>query len=166
LGNQKKNKTYLPPNWILIDKDTGEIKSAAKYINDKDVNAYGFDAFRTMWRVALDAFWFKEPNAIEYLHKITPFLAEQWKKGGKLYAIYELQGNKHSTYESLSTYVGALSVLSQTDMSLAKEIYDKSFENSFNFDEGYWRDKNNYYDQNWAWFGTALYFGNLPNLWK
>jgi len=34
------------------------------------------------------------------------------------------------------------------------------------YDEGYWGDKNNYYDQNWAWFATALYTNNLPNLFQ
>jgi hypothetical protein len=34
------------------------------------------------------------------------------------------------------------------------------------FDQGnaYWKEVLPYYDDNWAWFGIALYTGNLPNL--
>ncbi|EKE05206.1 MAG: hypothetical protein ACD_19C00399G0001, partial [uncultured bacterium] len=166
LGTQNKNnKTYLPPNWILIDKNTGEIKSAKEHINDKDVDAYGFDAFRTMWRVALDAVWFKEPNAAEYLREVEPFFVEQWEKDGKFAAIYNLSGTKRVSYSTLSTDTGVLSIFAVTNQTLAKDVHSKLYDSKFKYDFGYWGDKDNYYDQNWAWFGTALYTNNLPNLW-
>ena len=166
LGNQKENKTYLPPNWILIDKNSGEVKSATKHINDKDISAYGFDAFRTMWRVALDAKWFNDPNANIYLNKVEPFLKQEWNNNKKIAAIYDLKGNNRVDYDTLSTDIGGLSVFTVTDPAIAKDYYAKLIESEFNFDEGYWGEKDNYYDQNWAWFGTALYTNNLPNLWK
>jgi hypothetical protein len=35
-----------------------------------------------------------------------------------------------------------------------------------NENNSYWEDPKNYYVQNWAWFGTALYFNKLENLWN
>lgn len=165
LGNQSNNQTYLPQNWILIDKVTGEIKSATKYVNDTSADSYGFDAFRTMWRVGLDAVWFNNSDAVKYLEKVSPFLTKEWVKNNKIFSIYDLSGNPKVNFDSLSTNVGALSVFTITDKNLAKNINSKLFDEKFNYDQGYWGDKNNYYDQNWAWFGTALYNNNLSNLW-
>lgn len=165
LGTQKDNKTYLPPNWVLLDKKTGEIKSATGILGE-DADFYGFDAFRVMWRVALDAVWFKEPRAIEYLGRIKPFFAEQWEKDREFAAIYDLNGNKRVSFSSLSTSTGVVSVFTIKDTELVQEVYTQLFESKYQYDGGYWDDQNNYYDQNWAWFGTALYSDNLSNLWE
>ncbi len=158
------NKFELPPNWLLLDKETGAIKSPAKYIEDKDSGTYGFDAFRTMWRIALDEVWFKTSDAQNYLIKNTAFFTDQWHNQGKFAAIYDLKGKSRVDYATLSTDVAAIATLSQTDPDLAKTIYLKTLEADFNFEAGYWGDKENYYDQNWAWFGTALISNNLPKL--
>lgn len=166
LGEQKGNNIYLPPNWLLVDRNTGDIASASKHISDEDVDNYGFDAFRTIWRVGLDAVWFNSPEAIKYLEKVSPFFIKQWKSGGKIAAVYTLDGKPKTNFESLSTNAGTLSVLTVTNRELAGEVYSELFDKKFNYDEGYWGDKNNYYDQNWAWFAIALYSGNLPNYWE
>ena len=41
-----------------------------------------------------------------------------------------------------------------------KNITDNDFARAF---VG-WGDTRNYYNQNWVWFGLALYSDNLPNL--
>lgn len=165
IGQQPNNKTYLPSNWILLDKYTGNIETASAYVIDKDTNNYGFDAFRTMWRVSLDYSWFNNPDALQYLQKVSPFFVKQWQSN-EFSAVYDLQGNKQITYGTISTDVAPLSVFLQTNKNMANSVYNKLFENVFNYNGGYWENKNNYYDQNWAWFGTALYSNNLQNLWK
>lgn len=165
LGADPENKTYLPPNWIVINKETGTIGSPAKYIKDPNASNYGFDSFRTMWRVALDAEWFNDKNATSYLRKIEPFFAKQWGDNKQFFAIYNLSGENQVSYNSLSTSIAPLAVSTQLNNPMAVATYSKFFEKEFNFNTGYWKDKNNYYDQNWAWFGTALYAGKLPNLW-
>jgi endo-1,4-beta-D-glucanase Y len=159
------NSTYLPPNWILIDRTTGEVKSASNHINDKDSDNYGFDAFRTLWRVALDIEWFESNKAKAYFSKVYPIYEESLSNGGTLFAVYNLDGEAVSEFESLSTKAAALSVFRKTNPTLANSLFEKYYLQSFNYDDGYWGDKNNYYDQNWAWFATALYTDNLPNLW-
>ncbi len=165
LGAQKDNKTFLPPNWVLLDKKTGEIKSAAGILGE-GADFYGFDAFRVMWRVALDAVWFQEPRATKYLGKVEPFFVEQWEKDRKFVALYDLNGNNRVSFSSLSTSAGAVSVFTIKNAELAQEVYSQLFESKYQYDGGYWDDQNNYYDQNWVWFGTALYSNNLSNLWE
>ena len=67
-------------------------------------------------------------------------------------------------------YATSLANFSITSPSVADNIYKNKVLNKFyeNFDlnYGYWEDPKNYYIQNWAWFGTALYADKLPNLWN
>ena len=78
ISSRQGSNNLLPPNWLSINKNTGEISSASKYIGDGDVNNFGFDAFRLMWRVALDAKWNNDPRAITYLNKYTDFYKTEW----------------------------------------------------------------------------------------
>ncbi|MFA5828712.1 MAG: glycosyl hydrolase family 8 [Candidatus Shapirobacteria bacterium] len=160
------NQYTLVPNWILLDRRSGQLSSASAYVNDKDVDNYGYDAFRTMWHVALDSIWFKNSKATDFLAKNKPFFSQQWQENQRFFSVYELDGAPVTGYSSVSTEVGALSVFSQTDAKMAADLFQKNFENNFNYDEGYWGDKSNYYDQNWAWFGSALATNRLINLWK
>lgn len=166
LGTQTNNSTYLPPNWIFIDKQTGKINSAVRFTNDKESDFYGFDAFRIMWRVSLDARWFNSQEAIAYLQKVSRFFEKEWRENKKYVAIYSISGEAKSNFVSLSNSVGAFSVLMLTNNALAEDMYSDLFDREFNHEDGFWGDRNNYYDQNWAWFGTALYIDRLPNLWK
>lgn len=148
----------LPPNWILVDK-TGKISSAEEYINDPDANHFGYDAFRTFFRIALDAKWFKDPAAKKFLAKYQDFFENQWK-GGQIYAIYDSNGSRISGFSSISTTASAMSNFVVQDSDSARSIFENVYEKDFNQD-GYWGDKNNYYDQNWAWFATAMYAGQV-----
>lgn len=166
LGELNNNDIYLPPNWILLDKQTGVIKSPARHIENTDVSDYGFDAFRTMWRIALDAKWFNNTDAISYLNKVEPFFESELNDKNKISAVYDLNGNEKVEYATISTNTGALSTFTITNPKLAKKFYEDRFDAEFDFENGFWADKNNYFDQNWAWFGTALYTNSLPNLWR
>jgi len=152
----------LPPNWVVITR-TGSVVSADTYITTA-ASVHSYDAFRTNFRIALDAQWFKIPEAKEYLQNSSEFYSNEWKVNHKYVASYTLDGEKIVPYSSTSTNTGPLSTFIVTDQDLAKDVYQNLFEAKFN-DDGYWMDKANYYDQNWAWFGTALYYNQLENYW-
>ncbi len=162
ISDKSGNTSKLPSNWIFVSK-SGEISSAKLYVG-QDADKYGFDAFRTFWRVALDYQWFKSEKAFEYLSKSSKFFRDEWNKNKYFKAVYLQNGQPDVSYESLANSAGALSVLYITNSDLAKEVYEKVFNSKFNLEQGYWGEKNNYYDQNWAWFVTALYTNSLPNL--
>jgi hypothetical protein len=46
----------------------------------------------------------------------------------------------------------------------AEAIYNNKLQLLFNPDTNSWKVKLGYYDDNWAWFGIALYNSMLPNL--
>jgi len=165
LGNQPGNSIYLPKNWVFMDYN-GNLSSAERYV-EKEPNVYGFDAFRITWRVAVDALWFNEKRAVSYLKTVEPFYRQKWQTKGSFAALYNLNGTEAANYSSLSTDAGALSVFTITNKKLAEEVYQKLFENKFNFKDGYWGEKaQDYYSQSWGWFATALHMRNLPNLYS
>ena len=49
--------------------------------------------------------------------------------------------------------------------NLSTQLLENKITSQWN-SPGYWGNKNDYYDQNWVWFGTALATNNLPNLWN
>ncbi|HSX09990.1 MAG TPA: glycosyl hydrolase family 8 [Candidatus Saccharimonadales bacterium] len=160
LNRLARNNNQLPPNWILITKGTGEIASAGQYVNDNFQNDYGYDAFRVFYRVALDAKWNNSKNAIAYLNRYKTFF-DSMVKNNSFAAIYLTNGKKAVAYNSLSTTSGALSDLSITDPQAAAQLYNEQFDKYAHINEGYWNDGKNYYDQNWAWFATALYANTM-----
>ncbi len=159
----KESSAGLAPNWCAVDANGRIIKSPEKGL---DSTEYGFDAFRTPWRIALDYQWFKEPRAQAYLSK-NDFIRKEWKNNQRISVAYTHDGKPWEDYESASAYASNLANFVVTDKAAAKEVYDKQVLNKLYEDKdgSYWEDSKNYYTQNWAWFGTALYNNDLPNLW-
>ncbi|HVZ67509.1 MAG TPA: glycosyl hydrolase family 8 [Patescibacteria group bacterium] len=152
------NTVGLPPNWILLSR-SGKITKATIFVTGNS-DMYGYDAFRTFWRVALDANWFDNKEAKDYLSIAEIFFGEKWNKDKKINAVYTTDGKVIDSKQSVSTYTGPLSVFSIRDKKIADEIYKDYYNKQLNHD-GYWGNGKNYYDQNWAWFATALYSGNI-----
>lgn len=158
----QNSSTHLVPNWFLLHKD-GTFDTPFHYTK-RDATLYSYDAFRLYWRLALDAVWFKTPEAKTALENVAPFFRKEWYKKGSIAAEYNLQGTPQVSYSDISTSVGALSVFYITDPGLAIELYSKQYWPAFR--SGYWGQPSKYYAQNWGWFGTALYTNSLPNLWS
>lgn len=151
----------IPPDWIFIHKETGEI-TAPSESSGLGTN-YSYDAFRIPWRITLDHIWFNEPRAEETLKKMQ-FLTNEWKKRERLYDRYEHNGDVASDGESLAIYGGSIGQTLVTDPRAAREMYREKLIVNYNPDTGTWKKSLSYYDTNWVWFGIALYSDNLPNL--
>ncbi len=151
----------LPPNWILLTKKE-EIQKASEYIAGNST-MYGYDAFRIFWRVALDAKLFNRQTAKDYLNTANILFDYEWREDKKISAIYSVSGERIDNSQSLSTYVGPLSVFSITNKKLEDEVYEFIYKKKFN-KSGYWGSGKSYYEQNWAWFGAAWHLGyvNFP----
>lgn len=160
INNDTPDSVGIPPNWIAI-KRNDKLISAKPYItNDADI--YGFDALRTFWRIALDAQWFNDQRGIAYLETAAPFFLHEWKQRQNFNALYTTTGLIPRKNESLAAAIAPLSIFSFSDKNMADAIYNEHLKKEYN-KKGYWGN-NSYYDQNWAWFGIALYseFFQLP----
>ena len=159
-----KTSVGLPPNWCAIDASGKAVPSTEKDLNS---TAYSYDAFRTSWRIALDYQWFGETRAKKYLES-QDFVREEWNKNKKILVGYTHDGKPWENYESAGAYAANLANFVVTDKEAAKTMYEQKVLPKLYEDakESYWEDPKNYYTQNWAWFGTALYANQLPNLWE
>jgi endo-1,4-beta-D-glucanase Y len=141
-------KTRLPADWVVLDTGTGAIRLG----NDKD-SVFSYDAFRVFWRIALDARLFGEPRAETYLRRASSWLIQEWQKRGKLPAVISKVGEDLAKYESPEMLAGVMPALQNLKPEVASTIEDRL---QASFRDGIWFDRQSYYIQNWAWFGTAL----------
>ncbi len=156
----KSTSTGLPPDWISMDRKTGEISAT----NQPNLTTnYGYDAFRTPWRMALDWAWYKDDRAKQVLSKYS-FLDEQWQKDGQLKTGYSHDGKVVEDYETPAAYGGAIGYFKTIKPDVADDVYKQKLQSLYDPDEQKWKTGLKYYDDNWAWFGIALMEGELPNL--
>lgn len=66
----------LPPNWVTVNRQTGAIQATGNAVQSTQ---FGFDAFRTVWRVALDFQWYHDARAQQALADFS-FLHTQWQQ--------------------------------------------------------------------------------------
>jgi endoglucanase len=150
----------MPPDWIAIHRVTGEIKNAPQ--TDQTTN-YSYDALRTPWRIAIDYIWNNSDEAKETLLRFS-FLKSEWESQEVLYSSYSHDGKIISKIEAPAMYGGAIGYFLAADSELAEKVYTTKLQSLYNPDIQSWKQPMSYYDDNWAWFGIALYNKLLPNL--
>jgi endoglucanase len=160
LGRSKS--VNLPPNWCAVSRSSGKAVADPK-ISGAEI--YGYDAFRTMWRTALDWEWNHEPRARDYLMK-SRFLRDAWKRHKKLAAQYHHDGTPLAGAADPTVYGGDIGNFLVTAPSVATTITRTRILSSLRTANGqmFWGNRYSYYEQNWLWFGLALAKGQIPNL--
>jgi len=145
----------LVPDWCRLD---AQGRPAAP---GRDTD-FGWEAVRLPFRLALDFLWFKEERAARLLAgQFLPFFKKAWQVQGKLAAVYTYDGQPRTTYESPVIYAGALAAaLSAGEQDFARQMAQKIL-SSYQEKDGraYFVSADNYYADNWAWLGLALYAG-------
>ncbi len=148
--NSGLTETGLPSDWLLLDGASGALR-----LGSEQDSRYSYDAFRTHWRVALDSVLFDEPRARAYLQRSLAWLAERFRKEGTLPASISIRGEPLAEYESLEMLAGVMPAMKGVAPDVGQAMNER-LERSLA--EGLWGDRESYYLQNWAWFGTALYW--------
>jgi endoglucanase len=159
----KRSTASIPSDWIVIDKTTGEISAVLDSDESNMTTNYSYDALRLPWRLALDALWFNDIRAKNALRRMG-FFENEWNKNGAILSNYAHDGSVVEEKETAAMYGGILGLFKITNPSIADEIYEEKLESLFNTDRFEWKERLEYYDANWAWFGMALYNDMLPNL--
>lgn len=154
----------LPPNWVQVSSD-GKILSAQGIMGEQ-ASQFGFDAFRTLFRVALDASWFNTQEARIYLTPIGKLFAGTWENKHAFVGMYSANGTGIVSYPSISTLGGIAASLWVSNPEYAQAVLHDIYYKSYVSRNGMWLEPAHYFDQNWAWFATAFLTNNFPNLMK
>jgi endoglucanase len=141
--NQKN--LILPPDWIFVDTKNSEISP----LPNRQYK-YSYDAVRIPWRIAMDYYYNKNPEALEYLRKFD-FLAEEWKKKNIIYPAYTSFGEIINNETSTLGYSTSLGYFQIHQPAIADSIYQNKLQPDM------FKTKS-YYESNWFWFGLALYY--------
>jgi endo-1,4-beta-D-glucanase Y len=152
-ATSRLSKTHLPPDWVQLDRKTGNLGLAS----EKDSN-FSYDAFRVYWRIALDSELFQEPRARKYLTQSLYWIANEWKHANRVPAVISKTGKALAEYESPEMLAGLLPALQEFRPDIAAAMHQRL---QSGYRQGVWFDKDSYYIQNWVWFGIALYQRNL-----
>jgi endoglucanase len=153
------------PNWVEVDPSSGAL-ARADVMGDQ-ATQFSFDASRMPWQLTLDWLWFKDDRAKQALQAIN-LPEHELSANGRLAAAYNLDGTPAGDYEATSMYAGTLGgLLFADDKSLVHKTFATKILRAFNDQNGVasWGNPNDYYDQNWGWFATALMDGSMSNLW-
>jgi endoglucanase len=150
----------LPPNWCAISRSTGQVVSFPQIQAADD---FGYDAFRVMWRVAVDAVWHNEPRARGYLTR-NDFLRKRWNSAQRLDAVYRHDGTVVAGYEDPTIYGGDMGNFVVADRPAAAQLEQRLLASFQPQAPAHFGDPRNYFEQNWVWFGLALAGGALPDL--
>jgi endo-1,4-beta-D-glucanase Y len=157
----KNHSDGLPPDWIEINRTNGALVPAAT--SSLDTN-FSYDAMRIPFRLALDYSWFKDPRDLATLSRFG-FLKQFWENTHVLNASYAHDGSVVSDYESPAIYGGTIGYFKLIDPADAKQIYKTKLQTLYSPDQESWKaPAPGYYEDNWAWFGIALYDNALPNI--
>lgn len=154
----KTKSSGLNPNWARVNRTTGEVAPAPSM----DSN-YGYDAFRTPWRLTLDFKYYQEDRARQLLAKYT-VLGDDWARNRKLAAVYSHDGNVVSGESVPAAYGANLGYFIVAGKNQGKDVYESKLLTLYDPDRQSWKEPLTYYDDNWAWFGMALYLDELPNI--
>lgn len=153
----------LVPDWCAIEKKTGKI-ILSKAFPDGLIHSY--DAWRTVWRVAYDAKFYgkKDPRPLNFLKKYKyPF--DYWVKNNRLPQIFNSDGTVRVDVENFATLGNYLPAFGLIDKSISQKLYEKDFLGGYERmgRSGFWGDPQDYYAQNWVWFGLALWSDFIEN---
>lgn len=158
----KSHSAYLPPDWLLLDRRTGQITGLSGL---QLTTNYSYDALRLPWRMALDWAWYEDGRAIGILKQFG-LLNTEWQTNRQIHASYAHDGTVVELSESPAMYAGSVFAVRELDRNSAQDIYEQKLLSLFNPDSQSWKFPLGYYNENWAWFGIALYNNLLPNLWE
>ena len=157
-GLQHEVSANIPPNWVTLNRATGELFAPH---NTELTTHYSYDAVRVPWRIALDYYWNQEPLAKSYLEATFSKFVQIYEQDNRLMSGYSHDGVPLTDYENSTMYATLLPALSVIAPETATRIYNEKILELYSSDQDSFLDFIPYYEQNWLWFGSALYLDQL-----
>ncbi|MEB3288080.1 MAG: glycosyl hydrolase family 8 [Vampirovibrionales bacterium] len=167
-------QTHLPPDWVSFSSVDG---SVALYSDPKDPRSdYGYEAIRVFWRLGVDALLIEEDKdaaarkkrskptdfaAAQALLNASDYLTRFWEIRGDMPATVSWHGiPRKDKIESGAIYGASLPFFFYQQSPQSQSVLRDVLVNRVvpNLEPGgQWNTTDDYYSQNWLWFGLASY---------
>ena len=141
----------LPPDWAWLDANGAVVAPPA---GSEDLGNFGFEAIRLPWALAADVEWFAEGRARALLARLDPLRAT-WTETGAIRARLTPAGEPLVDWSWLGTYGALLPAWQLSNPEDAERLYIGEIVPK-RTSTG-WGEPDDYYAQNWIWFGLALW---------
>ncbi|MGF1535965.1 MAG: glycosyl hydrolase family 8 [Elainellaceae cyanobacterium] len=139
----------LPADWVVYNPQRRRYEPLPQ---DSTLSSnYSFDAFRVWWRIGLDAAWFHEPRAFQYLQTHSAHLRRLWREQQAIPARLSPTGRSLVDYEATAQYAMLYPALTLVDPELAAQVLAQKLMPTYQ--NGFWDSNSAYYTQNLVWFG-------------
>lgn len=139
----------FPPNWVVIDKNTGSMR---QFPGKPDSYDYSYDAFRTLWRAGYDQL--HTPN-FESWNYVSSFgrLERDWNDDRVMCSMYHMRDGRLECDTTPTGLAGSIGVLAVTNGYIAEQIVGKYYihDGKLKFPE------ESYYAKSWHWFAAYLF---------
>ncbi|MSQ01197.1 MAG: hypothetical protein EXR71_04785 [Myxococcales bacterium] len=140
----------LHHDWCSIDPVTGTVVAAV----DAADEVFGFEAFRVGWTLAAEVKWFHERRARRLLGPYEKLLARP-EAPVKIPGIILADGRAGVDWEYPGMWGALLPAWGLRHPGVARRIWTEKLV-PLRTSHG-WGDPDDYYGQNWIWFGLALW---------
>ncbi len=147
-----RSRTGLPTNWCLLDPHTGRLTISTDLLDRS--SDFGYDAFRVLWNLAADYVEHGDPRSLEALESMD-WLRRYWVLRKEIPATITADGIPLVSHEYIGMYGAWLPALALVDPVEAQRVYKAKLLTQYH--NGLWGNPNDYYAQNWTWFGIHLY---------
>lgn len=152
LLDQCRSSTGLPKDWCYLNSTTGEMLEPADPAHDD----FGFEAFRVAWTLAAEVKWHDESRAEALLGPYISLLSRP-PTPVRIPAVIASDGSARVSWAYPGMYGALIPVWGIRRPSAAKHMWRKEIA-PLRGKHG-WGDPDDYYGQNWIWFGLALWQG-------
>lgn len=139
----------LPSDWVVLNTQTDRFQPLS--VSGPLQSQYGFNAYRVWWRLSLDAAWFREPRATNFMRQHLRYLQKLWRTSSRIPAVIDLQGQPLVNYEATSQYAMLYAALHLFDSTTAEQILQRKLMPQYR--NGFWDQDSAYYTQNLVWLG-------------
>jgi endo-1,4-beta-D-glucanase Y len=147
--------THLPPDWVEISLDNDQVALYREPLDSR--GDFGYEAIRVYWRVALDALLSPLEKRAAGLLATRTLLPRYWIIRQDLPVSLTWDGIvRNPKLESGAVYGAILPALTHQDRHVTEEVVTRRLLPNLQ-PGGVWNTKNDYYAQNWLWFGLALH---------
>jgi len=148
----------LPPDWAGWDLEAGAWAPPTKAGEHHD--AFGYESFRVVWTLAAELIWFDDSRARAALARVEPLVA-RFEEDGALPAVILADGSPGRPYPFLGMYGALLPAWGRTHPDTARRLYEGVIFPTRSVSG--WGNTEDYYAQNWVWFGLALFAAPAPD---